>query len=51
MPHADAGDKLLTLMLYFPDNSLSPEEKQKELDYGTTFFSIKKKKKQNNNLK
>ena len=43
VPHADAGDKLLTLMLYFPDNSLSPEEKQKELDYGTTFFSIKKK--------
>ena len=30
VPHTDAGNKLLTLMLYFPDKDLSEEEKLKK---------------------
>ena len=43
VPHADAGDKLLTLMRSIFLITHLVLRKTKELDYGTTFFSIKKK--------
>ena len=50
VPHTDAGNKLFTLMLYFPDKDLTEEDKSKEKKYGTTFYNIKKKSDQNRHL-
>ena len=37
VPHPDAGDKLLTLMLYFPENQ-NDEQENYEKNFGTTFW-------------
>lgn len=38
VPHTDAGDKILTLLLYFPQYQNNLLYKNKELKYGTTFW-------------
>lgn len=50
VPHTDAGNKLLTLMLYFPDKNLTKEDKINEKNFGTTFYNLKKKSDQNRHL-
>ena len=37
VPHPDAGDKILTLLLFFPQYQNNEIYKKKELKYGTTF--------------
>ena len=41
VPHPDAGDKILTLLLYFPQYTDNNNYKKKELKYGTTFWNSK----------
>lgn len=50
VPHTDAGNKLLTLMLYFPDKNLSEKDKINEKKFGTTFYKLKKKSDKNRHL-
>ena len=50
VPHTDAGNKLLTLMLYFPDKDLSDKDKINEKKFGTTFYNLKKKSDKNRHL-
>lgn len=38
VPHADAGDKLLTLLLFFPKYKNESEHFKKEKNYGPTFW-------------
>ena len=38
VPHPDAGDKILTLLLFFPQYSDTQLYKEKEIKYGTTFW-------------
>ena len=38
VPHPDAGDKILTLLLFFPQYQNNEIYKKKELKYGTTFW-------------
>ena len=38
VPHPDAGDKILTLLLFFPQHQHNEIYKKKELKYGTTFW-------------
>lgn len=47
VPHTDARSKLLSLMLYFPDKTLSENQKNK---IGTTFYISKKKNIENRHL-
>ena len=38
VPHADAGDKLLTLLLFFPKYNQNQDFFEREKNYGTTFW-------------
>ncbi len=38
VPHPDAGDKILTLLLFFPQYQNNEIYKKKEVKYGTTFW-------------
>jgi hypothetical protein len=38
VPHPDAGDKLLTLLLFFPQHDKDIKFKKKEIEFGTTFW-------------
>ena len=39
VPHPDAGDKVLTLLLFFPQYKIQQKNFAKEKNYGTTFWN------------
>lgn len=38
VPHTDSGEKLISLMIYFPDDNLDAKQKESEKNYGTQFW-------------
>lgn len=49
--HTDSNKKLVSLMLYFPDNKLNIKEKEIEKNLGTIFYSSRLSQKDNKHLK